>query len=110
MSAYKYMRILVMYDVPNNSSEENKEYSKFRKLLIKNGYTMMQYSIYIKCLNVKTKYKSEVKKISKSLPSHGNIRVLAITEKQYQDMIFLRGESNINEQVNGVERYISIKN
>lgn len=109
MSIYKYMRILVMYDVPNNSSEENKEYTKFRKLLIKNGYTMMQYSIYIKCLNTKTKYKSEIKKISKSLPSQGNIRVLSITEKQYQDMIFLKGESNINEQVNGVERYISIK-
>lgn len=109
MSVYKYMRIIVMYDVPNNSSEENKEYTKFRKLLIKNGYSMMQFSIYIKCLNVKTKFESEVKKISKFIPSQGNIRVLAITEKQFQDMIFLKGESTINEKVNGVERYISIK-
>lgn len=109
MSLYKYMRILVMYDLPNNNTEENKDYTKFRKQLLKNGYTMMQFSIYIKCLNVKTKFKSEVKKISKFIPDQGNIRILAITEKQYQDIVYLTGESNINEKVNGVERYISIK-
>lgn len=109
MSVYKYMRIIVMYDVPNNNSEENKEYTKFRKLLIKNGYSMMQFSVYIKCLNVKTKFKSEVKKISKFVPSQGNIRIMTITEKQFQDIIFLNGDSTINEKVNGIERYISIK-
>lgn len=106
---YKYMRILVMYDLPNNTTQENKQYTKFRKLLIKNGYSMIQFSVYVKCLNVKTKFKNEVKKISKYIPPQGNIRVLAVTEKQYQDIIFLRGESNINEKVNGVQRYISIK-
>lgn len=109
MSVYKYMRIIVMYDLPNNNYSENKDYSRFRKLLIKNGYTMIQFSVYMKCLNVKTKFKSEVKKISKFVPPQGNIRVMAITEKQFQDMIFLRGDSTINEKVNGVERYISIK-
>ncbi|MDE6893936.1 MAG: CRISPR-associated endonuclease Cas2 [Malacoplasma sp.] len=109
MSFYKYMRIIVMYDLPNNNCAENKDYSRFRKLLIKNGYTMIQFSVYMKCLNVKTKFKSEVKKISKFVPPQGNIRVMAITEKQFQDMIFLRGDSTINEKVNGVERYISIK-
>ncbi|MCF0217678.1 MAG: CRISPR-associated endonuclease Cas2 [Malacoplasma sp.] len=103
------MRILVMYDLPNNTTQENKQYTKFRKLLIKNGYSMIQFSVYVKCLNVKTKFKNEVKKISKYIPPQGNIRVLAVTEKQYQDIIFLRGESNINEKVNGVQRYISIK-
>lgn len=98
-----------MYDLPNNSTDENKEYLKFRKSLIKYGYTMMQFSIYIKCLNVKTKFKSEVKKISQFIPSNGNIRVLAITEKQYQDIIYLKGDNTINEKVNGVERYISLK-
>ena len=98
-----------MFDLPNNNPEENKDYLRFRKLLIKNGYTMMQFSIYIKCLNVKTKFKSEVNKISKFIPPQGNIRVLAITEKQYHDIIYLNGESNINEKVNGVQRYIALK-
>lgn len=109
MSKYNYMRIIIMYDLPNNNSDENKDYTKFRKNLIKNGYIMMQFSVYIKCLNVKTKFKNEVKKISKFIPPQGNIRVLSITEKQYQDIIYLNGESNINEKVNNTQRYISIK-
>lgn len=109
MSVYKYMRIIVMYDVPNNNSEENKEYTTFRKMLIKNGYSMIQFSVYMKCLNVNTKFNGEVKKISKYIPTQGNIRILAITEKQYQNMIYLKGETTINEKVNGTERFILIE-
>lgn len=109
MISYKYMRVIVMYDLPNNNYQENKEYMKFRKLLIKNGYIMMQFSIYSKCLNVKTKFNLEVNKIKKFIPTNGNIRILAVTEKQYLDMIYLKGESNINESVNGPERFISLK-
>lgn len=109
MSVYKYMRIIVMHDLPNNNYEESKEYQKFRKLLIKNGYIMMQFSIYSKCLNVKTKYELEVNKLKKFIPSQGNIRILAITEKQYQDIIYLSGENNLNEKVNGPERFVSLK-
>lgn len=103
------MRIIVMYDLPNNNYEESKEYQRFRKLLIKNGYIMMQFSVYSKCLNIKNKFESEVKKISKFIPTQGNIRVLAVTEKQYQNIIYLNGESNINEKVNGEERFIKLK-
>ncbi|MEG1009654.1 MAG: CRISPR-associated endonuclease Cas2 [Clostridia bacterium] len=99
----------MMYDLPNNNYQENKEYMKFRKLLIKNGYIMMQFSIYSKCLNVKTKFNLEVNKIKKFIPTQGNIRILAVTEKQYLDMIFLKGETNINESINGPERFISLK-
>lgn len=109
MINYKYMRVIVMYDLPNNNYQENKEYMKFRKLLIKNGYIMMQFSIYSKCLNVKTKFNLEVNKIKKFIPTQGNIRILAVTEKQYLDMIFLKGETNINESINGPERFISLK-
>lgn len=109
MISYKYMRIIVMYDLPNNNYEENKQYTKFRKLLIKNGYIMMQFSIYSKCLNVKTKFNLELNKIKKFIPTEGNIRILQITERQYQDMIYLKGESNINESVNGPQRFVSLK-
>lgn len=109
MSKYNFMRIIVMYDLPNNNSDENKDYIKFRKNLIKHGYIMMQFSIYIKCLNTKTKFQNEVKKISKFIPPLGNIRILTITEKQYQDIIYLNGESNINEKVNNDKRFICIK-
>lgn len=109
MTKYNFMRIIVMYDLPNNNFDENKDYTKFRKNLIKNGYIMMQFSVYIKCLNTKTKFKNEVKKISKFIPTQGNIRILTVTEKQYQDIIYLNGESNINEKVNNAQRYIVIK-
>jgi CRISPR-associated protein Cas2 len=69
---------------------------------------MMQYSIYIKVINVVTKYKYELKAIRQKLPKEGNIRVLLITENQYNNISILRGSQNLNEKINNEERYIKI--
>ena len=46
--SYRFMRILVMFDLPTETSEERRDYRKFRKNLIKNGFIMMQESVYVK--------------------------------------------------------------
>lgn len=97
-----------MFDLPSVESEEKKEYVYFRKGLILNGYTMMQFSVYVKSINVKTKLQQELNKIKKYIPSDGNIRMIAITEKQYEDMIMILGNKNINEIYNNDKRYIKI--
>lgn len=100
------MRILLMFDLPIETKTQQKQYSIFHKSLISHGFVMIQYSIYVKIVNTESKVQRVIDKIKVDLPSDGNIRILAITDKQYQDMIFLVGDKNLNEQINGDERYI----
>lgn len=102
------MRMILMFDLPNVEEYQKKEYLVFRRNLMKNGYTMMQFSIYIKAVNAQSKVDQEVAKIKKYIPTNGNIRILAVTEKQYQSMFLLLGNKKINEIYNNSERYIKI--
>lgn len=108
MSSYNSMRMIVMFDIPNNNPKENLFYNKFRKCLISGGFAMMQYSVYIKALHNKNKFDNELKKIKNKLPPNGNIRVFCITENQYNQMILLRGSINSNEKINTLDRYLYI--
>ena len=95
-----------MFDLPVESKSQQKEYTKFHKSLVSHGFIMIQYSIYVKIVNTESKVKRVIDKIKVDLPSNGNIRILSITDKQYQEMIFLVGDKNLNEQINSDERYI----
>lgn len=95
-----------MFDLPVESKSQQKEYAKFHKSLVSHGFIMIQYSIYVKIVNTESKVKRVIDKIKVDLPSNGNIRILSITDKQYQEMIFLVGDKNLNEQINSDERYI----
>ena len=102
------MRILLLFDLPSADVYEKKEYRIFRHSLIKNGYIMMQFSVYTKPINGQIKIENEVKKIKKYIPESGNIRIIQITEKQYMDMYMVLGHKKINEIYNNGERYIKI--
>lgn len=80
------------------TNEEIRAYNKFRKTLIKQGYVMMQYSIYTKIVQNKTAADNQVRKISKLFPKNGIGQILIVTEKQFSNMILinnLKHESNI---------------
>ena len=86
------MRIFVFFDLPMDSLEEKREYRKFRKALIKNGFIMMQESVYCK-LSVNNVMSEAVKKrIACNLPSDGVIELLEITENQFSRIDYLSGE------------------
>ena len=108
MGIYNTMRLILMFDLPSIEAYEKKEYLLFRKALLSHGYIMMQFSIYTKFINVQTKVESEINKIKKFIPTNGNIRVIAITEKQYQDMYVILGHKKISEIYNSKERYIKV--
>ena len=102
------MRILLLFDLPSVEAYEKKEYRIFKQALVKNGYTMMQFSVYMKPINGQIKVESEIKKLSKYLPDSGNIRLIQVTEKQYQEMYMILGNKKINEIYNNSERYVKI--
>ena len=105
---YKIMRLICMFDLPVETDENKRQYREFRKGLIKEGFIMMQYSVYVRtCPNKEFAIRVE-KKISRILPSGGNVRLLCITEKQYEDMKILVGKKNKSEELIGKERMIVI--
>ncbi len=96
----KFMRVLLMFDIPTKSKKDRKHASKFRTSLIKLGFFMMQFSVYVKICKGITSAKSAIKSVEKNLPPNGNVRVLIITEKQFDNMKILVGKVSFNEKIN----------
>lgn len=88
------MRIIVFFDLPVTSYKERKDYQKFRKLLINEGFIMMQESVYCKLALNLSVVKSEMLKLEKHKPHNGNIAILTITEKQFASIQYLVGEKS----------------
>ncbi len=90
------MRVVVFFDLPVLTSENRREYRRFRKYLIKNGFIMMQESVYSKLALNTTVASSVMDNIRKNKPEEGLVQMIMITEKQYSRMEFVVGSSNSN--------------
>lgn len=101
------MRILIFFDLPTETPKERRTYSKFRKLLISEGFIMMQESVYTKLALNNSIVNSVKEKIYKNKPPHGIVQLLVITEKQFSDIEYITGNSS-SSVINDVERLLII--
>lgn len=99
------MRVLVFFDLPTETSMDRKIYSKFRKFLIKEGFIMMQESVYCKLTLNNSVTNSIREKIEKNKPIKGIVQMLVITEKQFASMEYIVGERNYNN-IDNTERLL----
>jgi CRISPR-associated endoribonuclease cas2 len=90
--SYRYMRIVVFFDLPVLTESNRKDYRTFRKYLIKSGFMMVQESVYCKLAQNSSVADAVVKNIKKNKPHEGLVQVLRVTEKQYNKMDFIVGE------------------
>ena len=86
------MRIIVFFDLPVVTIENKREYTRFRKYLIKSGFIMMQESVYCKMVLNQTAVINMVNNIRKNKPEKGLVQILTITEKQFSKIEFVTGE------------------
>lgn len=92
--SFRYMRVIVFFDLPMENVKDRKTYSKFRKLLINEGFIMIQKSVYSK-LTLNNSIVNSVKdKLYKNKPPKGIVQILTITEKQYSSIEYIVGEKN----------------
>ena len=82
MSDPRFMRLLVMYDLPVRTKENRRVYQRFRKFLIDDGYDMLQFSIYHRIVNGEGNVDKHLIRLQKNLPSKGSVRFMQITERQ----------------------------
>lgn len=89
---YKFMRLLLFFDLPTETSKNRLDYTRFHKFLIKNGFIMMQKSVYSKLVINNVTSAAVKTKISKNLPPTGIIELLEVTENQFSRIEYLIGE------------------
>lgn len=104
----RFMRLIVMFDLPVVTETDKKVYTKFRRFLLDDGYFMIQYSVYARiCKNADDVKKHEIK-LSTNMPKKGNVRLLQVTEKQFESMKILCGKK-VNEESIGVNALITFE-
>ncbi|WHL24452.1 CRISPR-associated endonuclease Cas2 [Streptococcus iniae] len=89
--SYRYMRMILMFDMPTDTSEERKAYRKFRTFLLSEGFIMHQFSVYSKLLLNNSANTAMIDWLQENNPKSGNITLLTVTEKQFARMIYLNG-------------------
>ena len=92
MSGFRFMRMIVFFDLPTLTNEDKRNYRKFRKVLIKNGFIMLQKSVYCKMMTSPSMEKSMKNMVHNNKPPKGLIQTITITEKQFVKMDYIVGE------------------
>lgn len=87
----RYMRMIVFFDLPTLTKADRRNASRFRNFLVKDGYTMLQLSVYSRICKGQDDVEKHAKRLKSLIPQEGSVRLLTITEKQYVSMEILVG-------------------
>ncbi len=93
------MWIFVFFDMPTKTKKDKKAYTDFRRFLLKEGFIMMQYSIYTRICKGEESIETHKKRVKEHIPSKGNIRMVSITDLQYSKMEILVGTKKEGEKL-----------
>lgn len=102
----RYMRLLVFFDLPVESACQRKEYRLFRKFLIKDGYLMLQESVYAKLVVNDGAAGASIMRLRKNRPPEGLVQVLKVTEKQFATMDYITGNREAYDEVDTMEEFL----
>lgn len=103
--SYRFMRVLVFFDLPTITRTDRKEYSRFRRFLLKNGFIMLQESVYSKLALNTTAANTITINVRKNKPKMGLVQMITITEKQFSKMELIVGET-VSNVIDSDERMI----
>ena len=97
MSAYRIMWIFTFFDLPTETKKQRKNYTDFRKALLKDGFIMMQYSVYIRHCASRESMKAHIRRVESVLPPEGKVSIMEVTDKQYGRIRNYWGVSEVEE-------------
>jgi len=86
VSGYRCMWIVTMFDLPVDTKTARRAYTAFRSHLLKDGFVMMQYSVYIRCCASVENAEVHIQRVQGMLPDDGEVRIITVTEKQFERM------------------------
>lgn len=86
LNAYHIMWLFVFFDLPTTTKKERKAATQFRKALEKDGFSMMQYSVYIRHCPSKENMEVHIARVKSAIPETGLTSILSITDKQFGEI------------------------
>lgn len=95
--------MIVFFDLPVITEKEKKDAAKFRKFLVKDGYNMMQWSVYTRICNGMDSVHMHKQRLKQNLPPKGSVRALTLTEKQFESIEILLGEKTFADSKESIE-------
>ena len=93
-SKYRMAWVLVFFDLPVGTSEERRDATNFRKDLLKDGYMMVQFSVYARPCGTADRVETQVRRLKAKIPPKGEVRGLMISDAQWGRMIIMRSQQN----------------
>ena len=91
LNEYRILWILVFFDLPTETKKERKAAAHFRKKIMEDGFTMFQFSIYIRHCSSRENMEVHIKRVKQLLPEKGNVGMLTVTDKQFGSMEIFHG-------------------
>jgi len=92
LSAYRFMWVVVLFDLPVDTREARKAYAQFRKHLLRDGFTMLQYSVYARHSSSEENAQVHINRVQNWVPDDGEVRIITITDKQFERMRIFWGK------------------
>lgn len=105
--SFRFMRLMLFFDLPTEKSFQRKKYSAFLKNIKKLGFYMLQKSVYLKLCMDSRMSESIIEQVKNYSPEEGSIAILTITEKQFSEIRFILGETK-TEILNDNERLVEL--
>ncbi len=92
LSAYQVMWLFVFFDLPTNTKKQRHAAARFRKDLVQDGFTMMQYSVYIRHCASKESMEVHLKHVKTVIPEEGIVSALQVTDRQFGNTVNFVGQ------------------
>ena len=98
---YRIMWVLVFFDLPTETKKDRKAYAEFRKNLQRDGFTMFQFSIYVRHCASSENAAVHIKRVKSMLPEFGKVGIMCITDKQFSNIELFYGKKNVEVNTPG---------
>lgn len=86
LNAYRIMWVMVLYDLPTDSKSAMKDANLFRKRLIDDGFSLFQFSMYIRHCPSRENAEVHISRVKNWLPKYGKVAIMCITDKQFENI------------------------
>ena len=95
ISGYRCMWVMAMFDLPVDTKKARRRYALFRKSLLEDGFTRMQYSVYVRHCPSEENATVHVQRVERNIPPDGEVRILTFTDKQFERMRVFWGKTRV---------------
>ncbi len=86
------MWLIAMFDLPVETTENRRDYTRFRKALLKDGFMMLQFSVYARFIPSEEAADAHRRTIRQVIPPLGQVRLIGVTDHQFGRMEVFYGK------------------